>query len=610
MNPKPRRTSARRMGLAAILFLATLLTPLADTPAQTPADDAEAANTATDTPVQAAEDGDAVTVAYTRAVDGQQRIVADLARILNEEKVRLSDGAIQMGLEGLLKDEIRMRDRIRELGMQTLGKTERELTAEELALRNGMADEQDVFRDRYRRLEKVIEAKAAAEPNSVFALVLITAVDEDLARNLTRLGEEIRGNQLGRAIQTIEPVIATLETLVKAIKGEASADGPDTDAQGITFGAPSLWFKSAEQALTDFPWAGADKTDALGRILRSMKRVEQLIERQTKVVEQTNTRAPREQTAEDLAKEEWEIRFYALETGAELALLDPIFERLIRRAAGSIEEAIPPMEQGPLRHAIEPAERALAQLHEAHAQLQSIWKMFMALLKEYTQNAEPIIGGMMGIPHPPSEKEAMEKLQLIYKLIRAVGALTQAIEREEALLPRTAEEDPLTPVAEEQQALILVIDQDVLPHDVPATELRATQRSVRLIEGVTAAEVLEEAKDRMGRAIASMEAADRQEAVKWEGQAVELMTDALDVMMNVLQHLLGQFSPPGLAMEGIMQGMGLDPTGAVDLPAGHAFQLLDADREQFMQAFRGEFPDRYADAIKLYYQALAEMGRE
>jgi len=67
----------------------------------------------------------AASPAFVPAIEGQERVLAELARILREEKVMLSDGAVQLTLETLLSDEQKQADGIRELGKRTLGRKAR-----------------------------------------------------------------------------------------------------------------------------------------------------------------------------------------------------------------------------------------------------------------------------------------------------------------------------------------------------------------------------------------------------------------------------------------------------------------------------------------------------
>lgn len=555
----------------------------------------------------------AAATALHSAVDHQRRILATLAGILQEEKVQMSDGAVQAALEGLLRDEEKQAEGIRALGQRTLGKREEELTDEDRATRNQIADNQDVYTDRYRRLEKVIEAKVGARPNSVFSQLLLIADETRIMANLRESPGLVRQNQLGRALAAVNAVVEALRRMVETVAQQSSVrnDGSGS-ASAQTLKLPSLWLKSPDQALTQFSWAG-ESADAIGAILRGMKRLQQLAERQRQVAERTAARAPQAQIAQDLAREEWDIRFQALEVAAALVVLSPKLDQMIRQGASAIEQAIPGMEQGPLADAVQPAAQAADELQAAADLLRSMWKDILQRLKQYTQEATPIVGGALGIPHGMSKKMLEFLQQLALMMLRATGALTEAIAQQNALLEQTraAQADDALPPLEPQQAdLVRFVSDEVVPFNVPPTVLPAA--IARKLDTQTSAsrEMLEDSMDRMRRSAQALTDRNRDEAVVRQEQAVELMTDALTEMILLLQHLLGQFSPPGMALgESLASGIALDPGGGVSRAGGWTFGLPEERRERVHQAFRGNFPEHYAPAIKRYYQALTEEER-
>lgn len=549
----------------------------------------------------------------TKANETQKEVLAELAGILNEEKVRLSDGAIQNALQALLNDETEQLEAIRDLGRRTIGKSPQELTEAENAERAELADNQQVYADRYRRLEKSIEAKAAAQPDSLFTKVLLIASDTALLEKMEDAVAQLEANQLGNALRSVTAIVEALGEMVETIAQDPGEDVDKMDGKpGDSFAVPSLWVKGKDQTLSEFKWPG-DKPDAMGRLLKALRRLDDLAKRQKIVATQTAERAPTETKAAELAAEEWEIRFLALETGGDLALLDPKIQAILRTASRSIEEAIPGMEQGPLGSSVEPAARAAAELEEAAEYLRSVWKEILDFIKGYTQELEPLVGGAMSLPHGMSKKQKDELERMVFSQMRATLSLVTAIERQTALGETTAgalEGLPVAEVRQEQQSIREFVETEVLPYNINLGELPEDLQKKQRVNEMDAPQLLSDAFERMDKAAEALEAGKRETLQRRQDEAAMFMGDALAVMTDVLARLLGQFSPPGLApFSGAAMGMALDPSGGGIAEAGWDFELTDDMRETIRQAFRGEFPERYESAIKAYYESIASQGR-
>lgn len=553
----------------------------------------------------------ATKTAFSSAIDEQRRVLAELARILKEEKVMLSDGAVQATLEALLKNETRQADRIRTLGKQTLGKKSEELTDQDRTDRDQLANDQEVYADRYRRLEKGIESKAGSRPDSVFVALLAIAEEAELTRHLDDASELIRANQLGRALGVTNQIVATLQQMVDAVSGTSgAADTGKDNSDAVKFTAPSLLYKAPGERLIQYGWSGV-QAESLALIMRSVKRMEELTERQREVARQTKIRAEKEDTADDLAKEEWEIRYYALEIATEMALLDPEVDRLIRKATGTIQQAIPGMEKGPLSDAVGPSALAADQLQAATDRLRETWKDILERLRKYTMEAQHIMGAGGGIPHGASA-EAMKKTQkMIFMMLRATGALTRAMERETALIEqtRTTQADgDLTTLKPEQDSLTTFVTKEVVPFSLTSDQLPPHLQAKMSHKLEQSTELLNDAVDRMQRASTALDKQDRPDSLKRETESLELMNDALQLMINLLQHLLGQYAQQAMAALGAggSTTFSLNPAGGAGKAGGWLFELPSEKRETVRQAFRGSFPQRFDRAIKLYYQAIAQ----
>ncbi|HPD29738.1 MAG TPA: hypothetical protein PLL20_07065 [Phycisphaerae bacterium] len=547
---------------------------------------------------------------FVPAIEGQKRVLAELGSILQEEKVMLSDGAVQLALETLLSDEQKQAEAIRELGRRTLGRTAEELSAEDRAERDRLFDGQDILTDRYRRLEKGMENKATIKPDSVYTGLLAKAADSQLLQTMEDAGRQVRANQLSNALRSTNKVIEVLREMVAMASQKAGStqDMDNTNGDG-GFMAPSLRYKGAAEKLAEFNWIGAS-ADPLGHILRGLRLLEELTERQRAVAAATKTQAASKQASADLAKTETDIRRQALEVGAKLALLDPQIDQLIRKATASIDKARPAMEQGPLSDAVEPARRAADELAAATEYLRKLWQDILSRLKQHTQEAAAIEGAGGGIPHGMSKAQVEQIQKMVTMLLRATAALARVADAQTAILDRTrlaASEPELPSLKPDQEALAGAINNDVVPFDVSASQLPRDM----LPQGVAASvnpvgDLLKDAVDRIGKAADALSKPDRAEAVKRESESLQAMTTAMDLMIKALQKLLGQLAPSAITPSGPgAAGMALDPSGGGRQAGGWLFGLPSQQQESVRQAFRETFPRRYDRAIKLYYQSIA-----
>ena len=156
-------------------------------------------------------------------------------------------------------------------------------------------------------------------------------------------------------------------------------------------------------------------------------------------------------------------------------------------------------------------------------------------------------------------------------------------------------------------ALRTRIAEEVIPFHIAPEDLPGHMRDAAG-PGTTAPAValLSDAMGRMARASAQLEKNAAQQALAYENESLELMAQALDLMVHILQRLLGQLSPPALAPgSGASRGMALDPAGGGLRAASWLFALPSEQREIPRQAFRVTFPRRYDRAIKLYYERIA-----
>lgn len=548
---------------------------------------------------------------FVPALERQKRVLAELSRILQEERVMLSDGAVQLALETLLADEQKQAEGIRELGKRALGRKAEELGERDRAERDRLSDGQDILTDRYRRLEKGMENKATIKPDSVYTSLLAKAADSQLAQTMEEAGKQVRANQLSNGLRSTNKVIDVLREMVAmALQKAGSTQDMDKTTGDGGFMAPSLRYKGAAERLAEFSWIGAT-ADPLGHILRALHLLEELTERQRAVAAATKAQASSKQTAADLAKTEADIRRQALEVGARLALLDPQIDQLIRKATASIDKARPVMEQGPLSDAVEPAGQAADELAAATEYLRKLWKDILSRLKQYTQEAAAIEGAGGGIPHGMSKAQVEQIQQMVTMLLRATAALARAADAQTAILDRTqsaAGEPELVSLKPDQEALAGAIINDVVPFDVSASQLPRDMLPQGVAESVNpVGDLLKDAVDRIGKAGQALGKPDRAEAVKRESESLQAMTTAMDLMIRALQKLLGQLAPSAITPSGSgAAGMALDPSGGGRQASGWLFGLPSQQQESVRQAFRETFPRRYDRAIKLYYQSIAQ----
>lgn len=542
--------------------------------------------------------------AFAAAMDGQQKVLAELARLLQQEKAMLSDGAIQDALRSLLNDETQLATDLRALGLRLLGGSTNELSADDRATRDVMADRQAVYADRYRRLARAMDAKAGAKPDSVFVTLLRIAQDTELQPRLDRSGDSIRSTKLGLAVNDVNEIINSLRQMVDTLAqrpGEDSAKQTDA-AGGLTL--PSISVKGANQRLPQYGWRGA-QLDVMGGLLAGLQRMEDLAKRQRKLALAAKERAPREQHADDLAKEQWTIRFLATEEASRMTLLGPQFGALVQQAVGSIDRAIPGLERGPLTDAVEPALQAADELQAAAARLRETWKDILARIKEYTQKAPLIFGETAGPPHGMSHEHYAELREAALKLLRATGALTQAIERETTLLEQTHATDDLPKLRPEQDAIATFVTEEVVPYDA-STPMQLPTNGAEAPRSASARDLLASAIKQMGQASTSLDGKDRPTAEERERDSIEEMSDALEVMIKSLQRLLGQLTPPAVTeAEARPGGIVLDPSGGSGADGGWRFELPVRQQESARQAFRGTFPRQFDRSIKWYYEAIA-----
>jgi len=456
-----------------------------------------------------------------------------------------------------------------------------------------------------------MEAKAAAKPDSVYATLLGKSADAQLAQVMADAGKQVRGHQLNNALRSTNKVIEVLREMVALISQKAgSSEGMDDNDSRTGFMAPSLLYKDAAEALAEFKWIGAT-ADPLGHILRALHLMEQLTERQQKVAAAVKSLAPTKPNAADLAKEESDIRRQALQVGANLAILDPQIDRLIRKATSSIDQAMPGMDQGPLSGAVEPSALAAEQLADATDYLRKLWKNILARLKEYTQQTQLIAGAGGGVPHGMSAAQVKELQRLVMMLLRATAGLSRAIEAQTSLFERTqavVADTDLPALRPDQESIARLIADEVVPYDATAGQLPKDALPPGLAESVSPVrDLLKDATDGIGKAAAAMAKPDKDEAARRENESLEAMSTALSLMIKALQRLLGQLSPSAITPTGGgAAGMALDPAGGARGAGGYIFALPSQQQESVRQSFSETFPRRYDRAIKLYYQSIAQ----
>jgi hypothetical protein len=548
---------------------------------------------------------------FAPAIEGQKRALAEIASILEQEKVMLSEGAVQLELERLLSDEQKQGERVGALLSRTAGRNAAELTGQDRSDRDQLADNQEVCADHYRRLEKGIEANAAARPDSVYARLLSLAVEGQLAQTLGEAAKQIRGNQLGNASRSTKKAVDLLREMLALLTQKAAAPTePREQAPRVSVTLPSLLQKAAGEKLAQFDWLGT-QADPLGVILAALQKLKELAEQQRAVADLAKSQAADKEKAPDLARQETDIRRQSLEIGGKLAPLDPRIDQLIRMATASIEEAMPGMEKGPLAKAVEPAARAAEQLQAAADYLDKLWKNILALLKKYTQEAQQPSGRGAGgaVPHGMSQ-EVMERLQkVIMVMLKATGALTRAIETQSSLIDRakTVGHAQLPTLKPEEEGVAQLVAQEVIPFHDSLRELPRNMAAIADLEGGdSAVEFLRDAVARAVMAAAALGKPDRTDALNKQKESLAAMTHSLDLMVKVLQRLLGQLAPSAVTPGGRgAAGVPMDPTGSARRATGWLFGLPSQKQESVRQAFLESFPRRYSQAIRDYYQVIA-----
>ncbi len=539
------------------------------------------------------------------AVAGQQRILDELNAILQEEKATLSDAAVQSALQALLEDERAQAESIRTLGRRTLGRPAAELTDQDRAEQAAIAGRQDALRDRYGRLETTLKAKSGGKNGETFGRFLAIAEEGRLAEQMSSAAQLIGENQLGRALQTTNAIIAVLEQMLVAagqkVGGNANKGGGTPPGMML----PSLWLKG-EGADLPFFARGGDTVDTLGQILAMLRQLEELARRQREIAERLA--AGPADDADAIAGQEDDIRGQALTIGERLALLDPQMNALLMEAGASLGLTSERLRSGGAG-AVTPAAQAAEQLVAATQRLQALWKDILARIKQFTQETAPLVGGGSGTPHGLSA--AMKKLyeRLTLMMLRATGALAEDIRRETALREQTVATRPageLPGLGGEQEAIAAHVQKEVLPFNVSLDDLPEHLHTAPLRNPVPAAELLARAAEFMDTAAGKLRASDGPGAAAAESQAIAAMDEALLAMVDILQRLLGQLSPPGATPNGgAGLGMAMDPGGGEPGTTGWQADLLPTQREAVRQAFRGNFPQRYDKAIKRYYETIA-----
>lgn len=538
------------------------------------------------------------------AMEGQQRVLAELSRILQEEKATLSEGMIRSELEALLKAHNRQIEGIRDLGKRTLGRKEDELTDQDKADRDKLGVDQDEYTQRFRRLEKSVGIKAEAQPDSPFAQLVRLAGEVRLKDKMEEASSLLRANQLGKGLGVTREVVAGLGRMVAILGGE-SPDGVGDEAKA---GAEQSPLAGSAQAtgLSTLAWAGP-QADALGKIARAIRKLNELVERQRTVTNHVKAPNLAEATAGELTAAERQIREEALKVAEDLALLDPQVEQSIRSAGTSIDEVMTLLGKRPPGNAGVPAQQATDHLVVAVDRLTRLWNDILARLKAYALALPPQVGAASasagGTGMSAAEIEKLERL--VFRMLRATAGLTDAIGRQThvvASVRALSLDGSWGQLAAEQVAVAKHVQEEVVAMNVPQSELPGKLREQLTVQ-YSAEVVLKEAGDRFERTRAALEGRLKPEAAKRAQEGVELLEDALPPMMNVLQALLGQLAPPGASVLARGSG-GTTVAGNSSEPVAPAFGLQPQQLEAVHRAFSGAFPQRYDEAIKTYYQAI------
>jgi len=556
---------------------------------------------------------DAAVQALASAADVQRQVLRQLAQILREQKISLSDGAMLSSLQELLANMKKQRQEIMTLGRATLGKSQDQLTPTQRQQLDRLVQNQRMYASRYQYLQSDIERKALSRPESSFAAILAKTTEVRLLERFREAASLLEANRLARALPHIDVIIRTLEELIATMSGTPAEQEPTSQPGEAGFALQSLVLADPNMGIPQFPWSG-DVVDALGEIMRSVRQLEELAKRQRQIAAQVAKLAGSNRPEKKLGREEFEIRFYAIRIAEKIGVLDALVDREIRSAGQALRQAGQALQDGRTAQAVAPAKDAAEQLTRAAVGLRKAWDDILKRLAKYTAEAELVVSSSFGIPHGAS-KEWIEKLrQKIMKLLRATRALTEAIGRQTQLKDQTtaahrqATAGAGAKLATPQQALAQFLADEVIPYNVAPDKQSGKLGGVTVIEGEDkAGPLLEDARNAMHKAGKQLRSEQLTEAIAEQTEALDCMGDALRIMIVILQKLLGQYAPPGLAQgSGGQVGVAAKVSRLGRIGAGWAWNLPPRKRAELRQAFRGNFPARYERLIKLYYMNIAK----
>lgn len=561
---------------------------------------------------QPRELGPQVRTTLEEAAQAQRNIVSRLNQILREQRLALSDGALIGILESLITDEQKAVRSIQDLGRRTLGKATSGLSGAEAADLALLTQAQESCADRYASFQRGAEHKALERPDSPFARVVLLAAEAGLADRMAASPGTLRENQLALALQEIHEILTVLEKMAAILKRELET-GEAAPGTQPSLTLPSLWGKGGNYQASSFPWPG-DIIDTLGAIMRAVSRLQELADQQRQVSVEVERLAELGVSAPQLplATREWEIRFGARDVVGEVGILDPIAESRVTRAIGQIETAIPFLEEGSLPLAVEPTGLAADELAAAAKSLKDTWESILDRLAEYTLQAEGIPGTGFGVPHGAS-REYLEKIRrLVFALLRATRGMRIVMDRQEALLqttvasvtPGAATMEPPA-LAAEQRSILGLLGAEVMPFNVLAPPYGAEKAPLKQVDFVSHL-LIEDASNLLALSAVDLDAARPDEALPRQRKSLGFLEEALGEMVLALQRLLGQYAPLAMSMQdSTSAGIALRASPGAGIQAGWAWNLPPRQRTEVLQAFRGSFPERYADLIQLYFRNIA-----
>jgi len=549
----------------------------------------------------------------TRAAAEQEAIVDRLNTILKEQRMALSDGALLGILQNLVTDEKKMIDRIKDLGRRTLGKELGDLTPEQAVELESLRSDQESVNDRYESFQHGAENKAMERPESAFTDVIMLASETNLPARIERTPALIADNQLARSLQEVTDIVSVLEGMVSLLGSGNDLESSKEGGGKLSFAPPHLW-KREGGALPSFPWTGAT-VDSLGDIMRSVSRLEEQAKRQREIADKVDAlvKAGSAAPQPDLVTEENEIRKIVAEIRTKLGIIDPKMEEETGLAVEEIGRGVPHLETGALGLAAEPTRAAAEHLTAAAESLKATWKDILARIAQYSQEAELVASQAMGIPHGMSKK-AMKQIQaLVLALLRVTKGMTTTIQQEMLVRDYTtvaaAEPSAATmdgeAIAAEQQGALDLLNTQVIPFNIlapPYDERHAPLKRRDFISHL----LIEDASAHMELSEKRTAAGEYEKALENQTKALEFLEEAMAEMVLALQKLLGQFAPQAIsAKDGMSMGVALRGDATGGLGAGWAWELPERQRTEIQQAFRGSFPERYADLIQEYYRMIA-----